>query len=164
MRKSLLFALSLCSALIMSSCTKEDDTEILTTPDGTPVSTEYVADPPGTVIVNMVYDKEQRFFVNNNPYSYSYLVLRTDNNFSGSGYNGGYNCTGINTVGMVTGLGAITKIPSGMVWADKVAAIPGYGYIVNFEGHYVTFYVADWMENGQYSGITIKYKEGWTPQ
>ena len=135
-------------ALLFTNCTKEDENQFETDPAHT-----VVPDPAGTVVLNVI----------NNARSYEMqgvgaLCLTSDNNYYGWG---GYGYTGINTIGEVAGLGNITKIPDGISWPSSVAAIPGYGYIINFHGHYVRFYVVDWIASG---GTLIKYQAEWFPE
>ena len=128
------------------SCTKDNESQ-----EGN------LKDPDGTVIINVRNDATSYSLQGDN---IGALCLSRDNNFyawGGAGY------TGINTIGSVSGLGAITYIPQGIEWASSVAAFPGYGYIINFNGYYARFYVVDWITSVGFDGVIVKYQSPWQP-
>lgn len=172
-------------ALLFTNCTKDDD--------------YYYSgnvgldkdDPVETVIINIMNTGTEY------PIGADVTLSMKDNNFYGKstsyGYYGYANVT-LNTIGAVKGLGDITSVPTGMEWAEEVAAIPGYGYALKVTENsyggaatnkYIRFYVVDWItssastsvdptsttgqnatqtSSGGIIGVVIKYQLNWTPQ
>lgn len=157
MKRTLLLLLALFVAVLMAGCEK-DGTSTENNPFGTNID-DYIQDPPGTITINMVNSEYYDLGLGGD----CWLYFRQDNNFW-MPYSGE-----ITNVGNVNGLGAITKIPAGAAFTDLTATIPGYGYIVRKstgESQYIyaRIYVVDWMSNGSYSGVTIKYQAPWEPK
>lgn len=131
------------------SCGDDDDNDDGLQPTGT-VSEQ---DPEGTVVINM----------NNERTSYDIkigsLCISEDNNFYGWG---GEGYTGIASVGHVSGLSKITKVPESG-WASSVAVVPGDGYVIQFGKSYARIYVVSYITNtsGSIIGATIKYQAPW---
>lgn len=132
----------LTAMLLLASCEKDDYTSIY---QGGNVGLNK-DDPAETVIINIMNTGTEY------PIGDVTLSMR-DNNFYGDGDY--YRSVTLNTVGAVSGLSDITSIPSGMEWAEEVAAIHGYGYVVKItetgyyggssSTEYIRFYVADWI-------------------
>ena len=95
-----------------------------------------------------------------------------DDNFMGSGVM-------FASKGKVSGLGAITQIPTNG-WTDKTAVIPGYGYVARYERkkynsttmqnelvstHYVRIYVVDYITTtgNEVIGANVKYQSPFNP-
>ena len=108
--------------------------------------TKPVADPDGTITLSM------RDHDSGDTRILEYLGIR-DENFTG------YYGMKITTIGAVTGLGNVSKIPT-TGWADAVAIIPGNGYVACINGSFVRIYVIDFITNtaGGIIGAEVKYQ------
>lgn len=106
-------------------------------------------DPEGTIPLKM------RNADNGKTYLAGNIYIDAGNNFSG----GEFAC-----LGYVSGLNKITKIPE-TGWADKVAVLPGNGYVAidsySWSGSYYGIYVVDYIEgvSGGIIGAEVKYYE-----
>lgn len=85
----------------------------------------------------------------------------SDTNFSESQSNG----MKFSTVGKVKGLSQIQKIPQ-TGWAEAVGALPGYGYVAEYNGIYCRLYVTDYLKDseGNKIGAILKYQAPFTPE
>lgn len=136
------------------SCGGDDEDE-----GGTRDNPVTMADPEGTIVVNLANDKKVylRYF--------NYIYMNSANNLV-------TNVTEIVSVGNVKGLSSITRIPE-TGWSNTTAAIPGYGYVLRnrywednqTKYRYARIYAVDYMTStsGGIMGITIKYQENWEP-
>ena len=159
MNKFLLFLLVFLPLAIASCGNDKDEPNQSTT-----------SDPPGTITTNLPntfhavgngYYEDGIDMYNTN----ACLGLNKANNLEAAGWYYGE----ITSVGKVSNLSSITKIPSNG-WANEAAALPGYGYIYRFKDYssdwrYARIYVVDYMKNtsGGIIGVTIKYQKDWTP-
>ena len=128
---------------------------------GTRDNPSTASDPAGTIVANLANNSTVTFSVSESYGSKPQIRLNSSNNLSM------YNSE-IVSVGSVNGLSSINKVPENG-WSKEVAAIPGYGYIIQWRKSsstygYVRLYVVDWMTSttGGIMGCTVKYQE-WTP-
>lgn len=135
-------------------------------------------DPDGTVIVNL----SNNFYFDgkyyNNGITFPGLEsidfgMTKENNLRVGHSVVDYWDTDIVSVGKVNGLSGIKTIPSSG-WGNKVAAVPGNGYIIRGrydyspnigEYKYVRVYVVNYTTNisEEIIGVTIKYHSPWIP-
>ncbi len=137
------------------SCSDDDD-------DNPNKSTITENDPEGTIMANMHHNDWVSLFHMTGPGFdiTTSISLDESNNFK----------TGekIVSVGNVKGLNGITKIPTSG-WSEKVAAVPGSGYVVQGEYNGVSgcarIYVVDYIidTTGGIIGVIIKYQPIWNP-
>lgn len=141
-------------ACIATSC-GDDDPEVptTTTDNGIVDPNANIPDPTGTITLSMrdQDNGDTRFGIND----YIYI---NDENFGGAQFA---------SIGAVNGLGNVSYIPS-EGWSNKVAVIPGNGYIAYIpksDGYYYhdeqwyRIYVIDYITNtaGGIMGADIKY-------
>ncbi|GHV49775.1 hypothetical protein FACS1894181_09460 [Bacteroidia bacterium] len=139
-------ALALC--LLLSGCSTDDPDN----PDSA------VPDPAGTVLVSVRNASNGSTFVNFDGGGFS---IGADDNFTGGSQ--------FVTIGAMKGIGNITKIPASG-WANKVAVVPGYGYVGRYNLYnvmpynyvrvsYFRLYVVDYIEStsGGVIGADVKY-------
>ena len=114
--------------------------------------TKPVADPDGTITLSM------RDYDSGDTRILDYLGIRNEN-FTSYYYDYYDDGVKIATVGAVTGLGNVSKIPT-TGWADAVAVIPGNGYVAYIKGTFVRIYVVDFITNtaGGIIGAEVKYQ------
>lgn len=134
------FFLTLC-AVVTFSCTSDepdnpDNGEIIN-PD-TPVT-----DPTGTISLSM------RDYDNGHTLLDGSIDIRHEN------FRGGY----FSSFGEVSGLGNVSYIPK-TGWADRMAVIPGNGYVAYSNGQYYRIYVVDYATStlGGIIGADVKYQ------
>ncbi len=146
-------------------------------------------DPEGTVLTSMRYTTSEIGVPTGGPStSFTYFVeypidiinfttIRLTSfgaikggKFGGAYYDDNYdeihtNGTKFATVGKVKGLAAIKKIPEAG-WAEEVGAIPGYGYVAEYEGVYCRIYVEEYMLDnvGNRIGAILKYQAPFIPE
>ncbi|MBO5249643.1 MAG: DUF5036 family protein [Muribaculaceae bacterium] len=134
------FFLALCS-VVMIGCTSDEPDN----PDnGEVISPDtQVADPTGTIALSMRdYDNGLTFLGN-------CIYIRHEN------FLGGY----FSSFGEVSGLGNVSYIPK-TGWADRMAVIPGNGYVAYANGQYYRIYVVDYATStlGGIIGADVKYQ------
>lgn len=145
--------------LAIASCGGDDKDE--------PQST--VNDPEGTVTANLMNTFQ---FIGREYYNGITLDLISPSGPYDFGLNSSNNLEVsypglIASVGKVEGLSSIIKLPESG-WAEQVAAMPGYGYIVKstyWNGvDYAIIYVIDYIKDnsGSITGVKIKYKIHYT--
>lgn len=144
--KKLFFILAGCLLMGMVSCSKDEPMEegpgSVVSPDAN------VPDPAGTISLSMWNGDET---------SLDGLKIGNDNNFHGSYFY-------IADIGQVRGLGNVAYIPA-VGWSDKVAVIPGHGYVAVDtswgEPRYYRIYVEDTVvsTSGGIIGFDIKYQK-----
>jgi hypothetical protein len=133
-----------------------------------------VPDPAGTVIVSMRNANSGTTYVSpfESSYAYGFIIDRGDN-FTGD-YTSYWDFA---TIGSVSGLGNVTKIPTSG-WAAQAAVIPGYGYVGRFKrynsqtrqyepsGEYIRIYVVEQILAAGTTGVigaVIKYQAPFVP-
>ncbi len=141
MKKFALQILSLLLLCVMQACTSDEPSD----PDsGQEISPdENVADPTGTIALSMRdYDNGLTFLGN-------CIYIRHEN------FLGGY----FSSFGEVSGLGNVSYIPK-TGWADRMAVIPGNGYVAYANGQYYRIYVVDYATStlGGIIGADVKYQ------
>lgn len=181
------------------SCGSDDDDDGLAD-----TNSKSIFDPEGTIVVNLQNDNKDYIKVMEITFPYTYIDEygmsdeRTANYSVNLYMNGSNNFTmycedvyfeyanatnrtlKIATVGKVSGLGAITSIPSGG-WSESAAVVPGNGYVIKYEAdvldvekvlqsipfnwkftrtynnhciQYARVYVVEYMTNS-YGGVTV---------
>lgn len=153
---SLLMAcMVVCLCTCFSSCSKDDsDDELEQT---TNVSSQ---DPEGTIVLNMSSGASGNYYQIGNLCE---IHIDEANNFKGERYSGAKFVS----VGLVSGLGKITQIPTSG-WAESAAVVPGTGYVMRYGDQYARIYVVEYLgmtytdeqgnTYGQTTGATIKYQ------
>ncbi len=152
--KSVLITMGLMvSSMFFLACSSDDGDG---NEDKTIVSDK---DPDGTIVVNMNNGSRDNYV--SIPY---YVHIDEANNFVGE-----YSNVKFASVGQVSGLSKITKIPSDG-WSSSIAVVPGTGYLMLFSGcdlssyrseYQITrIYVVDYIvgTSGGIIGATIKYQ------
>ena len=127
-----------------------------------------VPDPEGTIMVSMRNTNNGGTYISPDGCTDGFYIGE-DDNFYGSWYGWKFA-----TIGKMNGLGNVTNIPmSG--WADKVAVVPGYGYVgcsisyssasiapsKTFKVAYARIYVTSWITSAASGGIIgaeVKYQ------
>lgn len=143
-----------CLGMCMSSCSKDDiDDELEQT---TNVSSQ---DPEGTIVLNMSSGPSGNYYQIGD---LCRIHIDEANNFEGE-----YSSVEFVSVGLVSGLGKITQIPTSG-WAENAAVVPGAGYVMRYRDQYARIYVVEYLGNtytdeqgntyGQATGATIKYQ------
>lgn len=145
----MLFALIAVTAIPLTSCSKDDsdsDSEKETTN-----TTKTIADPEGTVTINMLIGDDYIWLGNHCP-----LLIDRGMNFV-TQYGE------IVDVGEVAGLGNVTSIPENG-WSTRALVTPGHGYIFRCiyaigSEFYSRIYVVNYLESttGSLIGAQIKY-------
>lgn len=142
-------------------------------------------DPEGTRVLYLRHDEGgvdlfSYFNQISNNIGYYGVSLLESNNFVCDGINdgvNGYDFVKIATVGEVSGLAGVRKIPTSG-WSRIIEAIPGTGYVVQNmvrfdeegfhiepQNEYARIYVVDNIVNtsGEIEGVKIKYQSPWIP-
>ena len=159
MSKKILFqlmtsAMMFCLCACFLSCSKDDsDDELEQT---TNVSSQ---DPEGTIVLNMSSGASGNYYQIGNLCE---IHIDEANNFKGR-----YSDAKFVSVGLVSGLGKITQIPTAG-WAQSAAVVPGTGYVMRYGDQYARIYVVEYLgmtytdeqgnTYGQTTGATIKYQ------
>ena len=135
-----------------ASCSGSDEDDGVVSPGGSGTSAT-IPDPEGTVVINMSAASNSNWHRMGLSYSFH---IDEDSNF----YDGGYGNIIFASVGLVKGLSEIKSIPTSG-WAEKVAVIPGYGYVVRslYDNQYARLYVVSSTGNG----YTVKYQSPFIP-
>ena len=145
-------------------------------------------DPNGTVLVSMQYSTRETGVPTGGPStSFTYFVeypvaitgfttirLTSSGTFKGGAFSGYYtnnrdelntNGTRFVTIGKTNGLAAVTAIPESG-WAEEVAALPGYGYVAEYEGVYCRLYATEYLFDnaGNRIGVIVKYQAPFSPE
>jgi hypothetical protein len=124
-----------------------------------------VPDPAGTVIVSM--RNGNNGMTNVFPFGDNggwFYIDNGDNFYTG----GNVSYWEFATIGKVSGLGNVTKIPTNG-WTTKVAVLPGYGYIGKYSYNgiqYVRIYVVEQILAAGTTGVigaVIKYQAPFVP-
>lgn len=151
--------------------------------------TSELPDPEGTVLVSMQYATRETGVPTGGPStSFTYFVeypviidgfttirLTSSGTLKGGTFRGSWftdnrdekttNGTKFATIGKVNGLAAVTTIPESG-WAEEVGAVPGYGYVAEYEGIYCRIYVTEYMydNEGNRIGVILKYQAPFVPE
>ena len=159
MSKKILFQLMTCMTIVclsacFSSCSKDDSDEFEPTEN---VSSQ---DPEGTIVLNMSSGASGNYYQIGDLCE---IHIDEANNFKGERYSGAKFVS----VGLVSGLGKITQIPTSG-WAESAAVVPGTGYVMRYGDQYARIYVVEYLgmtytdeqgnTYGQTTGATIKYQ------
>lgn len=147
-------AMMFCLCACFLSCSKDDsDDELEQT---TNVSSQ---DPEGTIVLNMSSGASGNYYQIGNLCE---IHIDEANNFKGR-----YSDAKFVSVGLVSGLGKITQIPTAG-WAQSAAVVPGTGYVMRYGDQYARIYVVEYLgmtytdeqgnTYGQTTGATIKYQ------
>ena len=126
-----------------------------------------VSDPPGTVTTSLrVYNKGNaaiNFETGGTSVQmsrYEDMYLDTNVNFNTYGGRGAVGTSWIVDVGWVSGVGAITSVPTSG-WVRTCSAVVGHGYVIETqEGNYYRFYVKSEIisaTTGGVIGVNIKW-------
>lgn len=155
MKKLLLNWMTIMVVAIISvgiaSCSGSDEDDGVVSPSESGTSAT-VPDPEGTVVVNMsAASNSKSHYIG---FSYSFRIDEDSNFYSA------YGGITFASVGLVKGLSEIKSIPT-FGWAEEVAVIPGYGYVVrsDYDNKYARIYVVCSTGNG----YTVKYQSPFIP-
>ena len=140
--------------LCVLSCSKDDKEDEFE--QTTNVSNQ---DPEGTIVLNMSSGARDNYYQIGNICE---IHIDESNNFIGR-----YSDAKFVSVGLVSGLGKITQIPTSG-WAQSAAVVPGTGYVMRYGDQYARIYVVEYLGMtytdeqgntfGQTTGATIKYQ------
>lgn len=143
-----------CTNLCVLSCSKDDKEDEFE--QTTNVSNQ---DPEGTIVINMSSGARDNYYQIGNICE---IHIDESNNFIGR-----YSDAKFVSVGLVSGLGKITQIPTSG-WAQSAAVVPGTGYVMRCGDQYARIYVVEYLGMtytdeqgntfGQTTGATIKYQ------
>ena len=144
-----------CLCACFSSCSKDDSGDELE--QTTSLSSQ---DPEGTIVLNMSSGASGNYYQIGDLCE---IHIDEANNFKGERYSGAKFVS----VGLVSGLGKITQIPTSG-WAESAAVVPGTGYVMRYGDQYARIYVVEYLgmtytdeqgnTYGQTTGATIKYQ------
>ncbi len=129
-----------------------DDDDIVSPDNGQPINPSTpVSDPEGTIVVNMNNGSKDNWI---DIGIGSKIHIDDANNFVGD-----YSSVEFASVGLISGLGNITTIPT-TGWAKTSAVVPGTGYVVKYGSTYARLYVVEYTVNtsGGIMGATVKYQ------
>lgn len=116
-------------ALILSSCSKDDDAE---NDNSGPVINpdKNIPDPKGTITMNMMVgdDKDKSVSIND------FGTIQINSAYNFMGYEGSSYYSFV-SLGKMKGLGNVTAIPQDG-WNYSVVVNPGEGYVVRYKGYY----------------------------
>ena len=129
-----------------------DDDDIVSPDSGQPINPNTpVSDPEGTIVVNMNNGSKDNWI---DIGIGSKIHIDDANNFVGD-----YSSVEFASVGLISGLGNITTIPT-TGWAKTSAVVPGTGYVVKYGSTYARLYVVEYTVNtsGGIMGATVKYQ------
>ena len=163
MKRNLSFAafvlLAMAMTFSLASCGGDDEEELvkaITGAAGTADNPQTPNDPEGTITVNIRNKNNGGTEVSLGGGS---LKIDEADNFTCSSSSGKFV-----SLGKVNGLAAIKSIPASG-WSEKVAVVPGYGYVMKIGLLYARLYVVDYMEStsGGIIGAIVKYQSPWDP-
>jgi len=163
--------LGLILPLVFAGCQKDDNSNNSNNPTNpsTPVS-----DPEGTITVSM---RNKTSYNGNNVTLVvpdgcnAYFYIDEADNFRGGSTIHHPSEWHLATIGQMSGLGNITRIPTSG-WAYHAAVMPGYGYVARcvnlnrIDTTYVRIYVMEYLTAANSNGIIgarIKYQSPFVP-